>query len=463
MVYFIMEFLQGRSLSQVVREEAPLSPERSLGIALQIADALEASHKHHIVHRDLKPDNVILLNRGSSQDFVKVLDFGIAKLTGDQPGSKRTRTGIVMGTPAYMSPEQCEGKGLTDRRTDVYALGIVLYEMLTGQVPFAGEGYGEILVQHLTAIPPRPSTIRGVIPPHVEAVCMKALEKRADQRYPSMAEFILALRDPVGYVEARGGLAGFASVNLTAPAGTPLPSRVPLATPPPGTYGASPGYPQYATPAPGYATPAPGYATPAPGQTPTTPPPGTMTYAGAAPPRSRTGMFVAIGAVAVLAIGGTVFALKGGDAPAPATPTAAPAAPTPAAAAAAKKVAIKIASTPAGAEVYRGDIFLGSTPTEFGLDASDAPVALTLRAPGFAERTEKIVPSENRDLNLRLEAVTVAAPVAASPPATTTSPDTSSSHSSRPRSSRSRSGTSSSSSRTRSSGSAGNNTLAPDF
>ena len=131
MVYFIMEFLPGISLSDLIRREAPLAPERALAISLQVADALSASHVKGIIHRDLKPDNIMLIQRGRERDFVKLLDFGIAKLTGDQPGSRRTRTGIVMGTPAYMSPEQCEGRGNIDHRTDIYALGIVLYEMMS--------------------------------------------------------------------------------------------------------------------------------------------------------------------------------------------------------------------------------------------------------------------------------------------------------------------------------------------
>ncbi len=217
MVYFIMEHLDGHPLEDVIAEQAPLSPERALHICAQVADALAASHNSNIVHRDLKPDNIILVKHRSTDDFVKLLDFGIAKLTGDQPGSSRTRTGIVMGTPAYMSPEQCEGKGNIDRRTDVYALGVVLYQMITGQVPFLGSGYGEILVQHLTQPPVPPSTIRGVIPPHVEAVCMKALEKSPEARYQCMEDFMAALHDPVGFVEANGGLQGFYSANMGSP------------------------------------------------------------------------------------------------------------------------------------------------------------------------------------------------------------------------------------------------------
>jgi serine/threonine protein kinase len=237
LVYFIMEYLAGLTLSQLIRAEAPLPPERALGIALQVADALSASHKCGIVHRDLKPDNVILSQRGRERDFVKLLDFGIAKLTGGSAaGSHRTRTGIVMGTPAYMSPEQCEGRDTVDRRTDIYALGIVLYEMLTGRVPFQGDGYGEILVQHLTQRPVPPSQFR-MLPAHVEVVVLKALEKRADMRYPTMDEFMRAMSDPVGFVEAHGGVAGFLQRQLL-PSNAPLPSvrltPAPL-TPLPGT------------------------------------------------------------------------------------------------------------------------------------------------------------------------------------------------------------------------------------
>ncbi|MBT8492636.1 MAG: serine/threonine protein kinase, partial [Deltaproteobacteria bacterium] len=140
MVYFIMEFLDGRALTEVIRNDAPVPEMRVRHLAMQIGDCLAASHKAGIVHRDLKPDNIMLVAKRHDPDFVKVLDFGIAKLTGDGHQSRKTRTGIVMGTPAYMSPEQCEGKGLIDHRTDVYALGIVIYEMLTGRVPFQGEG-----------------------------------------------------------------------------------------------------------------------------------------------------------------------------------------------------------------------------------------------------------------------------------------------------------------------------------
>src|SRR5262249_39384027 len=121
--YFTMEFLAGESLAQLLAREGALPAERAFPIGMQIADALAAAHQKGIVHRDLKPDNAFILQRGREHDFVKLVDFGIAKLTGDQPGSQRTREGIIMGTPAYMSPEQCEGRSQIDQRTDIYALG----------------------------------------------------------------------------------------------------------------------------------------------------------------------------------------------------------------------------------------------------------------------------------------------------------------------------------------------------
>jgi serine/threonine-protein kinase len=407
-VYFIMEFLQGRSLAQVIRDEAPLAPDRALAISLQIADALAASHRHRIVHRDLKPDNIILQPRGSQTDFVKVLDFGIAKLTGDQPGSHRTRTGIVMGTPAYMSPEQCEGKGQVDHRTDVYALGIVLYEMLTGQVPFQGEGYGEVLVQHLTAVPQRPSTLR-LMPAHIEAVCLKALEKRPGQRYASMDDFIQALRDPVGYVEAGGGVAGFLSLNLGAPTinPTPPPGHLPMATPVPGT-----------TPMPGSGV----YAAQVP-PTVMRPSMGHPTVAGGAPGGSKKGlMFGAIGALVALGVGGAIAFKSMGGEETPAAIAAAnkPATPSAGEPAAAGKVTIDVRSMPAGAEVrYAGEL-MGNTPVKFEVDRGDASVKLVVRLPGYVVREEPITPSQGRRFDLNLERESTPTPV--EPVATPTAP-----------------------------------------
>ncbi len=199
--YFIMEFLQGESLSDRLRRERLFDPIRALGIAAQVADALAASHSHGIVHRDLKPENIFLINRGNTRDFVKVLDFGLAKLTqGEEKVSHKTRTGSVMGTPYYMAPEQCEGRAGIDHRADIYSLGVILFEMLTGSVPFGGEGYGEIIVKHLTQQPPAPRDLNPMLTTVHEQVVMKALVKTRDTRFQTMDEFRAALLDPEGWV-----------------------------------------------------------------------------------------------------------------------------------------------------------------------------------------------------------------------------------------------------------------------
>jgi serine/threonine-protein kinase len=205
-VYLVMELLQGKTLTQVLRETPQLDERRAVRITHQIADALAASHERGIIHRDLKPDNVMLVTRGRDTDFVKLLDFGIAKVKGT---ISKTRTGMVIGTPAYMSPEQCEGRPTIDHRTDSYALGVVLSEMLTGRVPFIGESYGELLVKHIMEAPPPPSTLRAGLTPHLEVVILRALMKQPADRFETMRELANALGDPRQYVETHGGLSGF--------------------------------------------------------------------------------------------------------------------------------------------------------------------------------------------------------------------------------------------------------------
>jgi serine/threonine protein kinase len=195
--YFIMEFLQGEALSDILTRSAPLDTARALAIAIQVADALGASHQHGIIHRDLKPENIFLITKGRVPDFVKVLDFGLAKLTqGEEKASYKTRTGSVMGTPYYMAPEQCEGKATIDHRADIYSLGVILFEMVTGKIPFGGEGYGEIIVKHITAQVPSPRAINPLLPQSVESIILRALTKRREDRFQTMEEFGAALLDP---------------------------------------------------------------------------------------------------------------------------------------------------------------------------------------------------------------------------------------------------------------------------
>ena len=191
--YMMMEFLQGESLADRLHRVSRLSQSEALYIAGQIASALAAAHAVDIVHRDLKPDNVFIVPdlQNPGHDHVKVLDFGIAKLRPEfAPGSPRTSAGALLGTPAYMSPEQCMGKtSEIDHRADIYALGVILFEMLCGRTPFEGQSYGEFILQHVTAVPEQPQSLNPEIPAWVDALILKALEKQAENRIQTMAAF----------------------------------------------------------------------------------------------------------------------------------------------------------------------------------------------------------------------------------------------------------------------------------
>jgi eukaryotic-like serine/threonine-protein kinase len=193
--YFVMDLLVGETLATRMRGRGLLSPHDAAGIARKLAEALSAAHAANVVHRDLKPENVFLVKgttgRGSGDEDVRIVDFGAAKIVG---GSKLTRPGVVFGTPYYMSPEQAGGQPV-DARADVYSLGVLLYEMITGAVPFEADTYMGVLTKHLFAAPPKPSerTPSGVQLGDLEAVVMKALEKDPSERYQSMTEFAAAI------------------------------------------------------------------------------------------------------------------------------------------------------------------------------------------------------------------------------------------------------------------------------
>ncbi len=189
--YFIMEFLDGLPLSSAFSEGQPTPIARLLNIARQLAEGLSAAHNADIVHRDLKPDNIFLLTRGKQKDFVKILDFGIAKVSSAGQG-KLTRAGTVFGTPHYMSPEQAAGTPV-DHRGDIYSFGVILYEMASGKVPFDADNFMGILTQHMykspvpiRALVPQPQDV----PPGLEAIILKCLSKRPEQRYNSMDELV---------------------------------------------------------------------------------------------------------------------------------------------------------------------------------------------------------------------------------------------------------------------------------
>ena len=194
--YIVMELLEGETLGERLRRDEPLSAARAVSIARHIAGTLGAVHAEGIIHRDLKPDNVFLvrdpaLPRG---ERAKVLDFGIAKLVKAQPSDvSKTETGRLMGTPYYMSPEQCRGAGQVDHRTDIYSLGCVLYQMLTGRPPFVLEGAGEVLAAHIHVPPVSVRQHEPAVPIALERAVMTMLQKDPDRRFQSMEEVVDAL------------------------------------------------------------------------------------------------------------------------------------------------------------------------------------------------------------------------------------------------------------------------------
>ena len=258
-LFMTMEFLDGRSLREVIADDAPLDEARVLKVLVQCCASLGEAHAAGIIHRDIKPDNVFLLNMGGSPDFVKLLDFSVAKLLQENDGM-RTQAGIVFGTPQYMSPEQGRGMPL-DARSDLYALGILAFEMLTGYVPFHHDQNPMIVLQmHVQkAVPPLPASI----PPIVQQVVYKALEKDPAKRHQSAGEMMQHCQQAMAQLEAEragqarptGAMGAAAAANAFGPeqktivAGGGVP-RLGIGQPGSGPV-AGHGYPQ-ADPAQGY-------------------------------------------------------------------------------------------------------------------------------------------------------------------------------------------------------------------
>jgi len=191
-VYIVMELLEGRNLREVLAFESPLESRRAVALMLQVAAAVEAAHESGVIHRDLKPANIFIVQPKNAPPLVKVLDFGIAKLAADSVDDSEqhalTLTGVMIGTPRYMSPEQCDGAHLTPA-SDVYSLGIILYEMLTGSTPFTGASPLAVALQHSSKPPRRPTELVATIPPELERVVLHALEKNPLNRPPDSGAF----------------------------------------------------------------------------------------------------------------------------------------------------------------------------------------------------------------------------------------------------------------------------------
>jgi serine/threonine-protein kinase len=371
--YIIMEFLDGTPLSGALKQAGKLPLARALHIVRGIARALSAAHARGIVHRDLKPDNVFLITRGEDRDFVKVLDFGIAKLTQqDSTPELKTQTGALMGTPLYMAPEQCRGLAI-DTRADIYALGVMLHQMLAGKVPFEAEGLGELLLHHMTKEAAPLRTLEPSVPAHVEAAVLRALAKEPDQRFQRVEEMMVALGDSASGAFSTRPEPATASRTSSSPSSFT------------DTIGAAAGQREH------------------------------KTQPGAA--RSRAALLV--GGALVIAAGAAAVVLTRHPPSAPTThevpaasapPVAAPvAAPTPPVTAPAPPVAaapatshVRIHATPAAATVLLDDAPVGN-PFDGEFPRSSVRHRLEVRAPGFRSDSRWLTFESDAELSVALE------------------------------------------------------------
>ena len=372
--YLVMELLRGESLTARIKRKGKLPAQEAVALVIQTASALGAAHAKGIVHRDLKPDNLFVVpdEAHPGSEHIKVLDFGIAKLQTAGPGGVvKTRTGALMGTPIYMSPEQCLGTREVDWRSDIYSLGAILYELLTGRPPFISEGFGALLNMHLNQPPRPPRQIEPAIPPGLELVVLKMLAKKPEDRFQSMAEVQSALAAAVGIMPAPYALSQSAvdvqkglQNTVDATTGSELASGRTTLSNTAGEREAS-----------------------------------AVTTVRAR--RSRWTIGVAVAAAAAVAAVAVLLLGHGGRPSAPAGHTVTRTAPVPtlpppvasiAAAGVPKRVRVHIESLPPGARIVRESdgVVLGITPQDMELESSPRPLRVRLTLDGFLPAVQDI-------------------------------------------------------------------------
>jgi len=363
--YIIMEYLEGESLAARLARLGRLPLRTALDFVQQAAGALAAAHDKAVVHRDLKPDNLFVTAdpRVPGAEQIKILDFGIAKLAAsvENQVSHKTRTGVMLGTPLYMSPEQCLGVKEVDHRTDIYSLGCILHEMLCGAPPFVSEGFGALVNMHINEPPAKASKQRPDVPAAVDRLILRMLAKKAEDRFATMA----AVQQAIAPELARAPTPRQSELGPVISAKT-APRELLNAT----TLSAA-----------------------ASGPLPTEP----------GPVARRRGLRAGIAAAVLLAAGGAaVVALR---APAPSPPLAVVAAPSPAAVAppatappptpppGPAPIEAQLDSTPRGALVSVGGVVIGTTPMTWRTAPSDRPTTLTFALDGYKPEVIPALPS----------------------------------------------------------------------
>jgi len=404
--YFVMERLVGKTLAEVCHIGGQLPMERAVRVVMQVADALSAAHEAGIVHRDLKPENIFLVGRidgdGRGGDDVRVVDFGAAKIAG---ASRITKTGIVFGTPHYMSPEQASGQPV-DHRADIYALGVIMYELFTGRLPFQADTLMGVLTKHMFVEPPpfseTPIPDASRLLGALEAVTMRTMAKKPENRFQTMAALGAELERTISFGEA-------GRVEL-APGWTPQP-RAKSVHPPAELSRALEGperrdvYPSEEVPT--------------------------------VPGTSLRSVWAGLAAVAIVcAVVGMITLRKGSAAqpvtsappitsassPAPSASVAVatpPAAPSASATAPAIPAAVHLTTIPPFAEVWQSGRRIGTTPIDLPVDPDGHPVRCTLHAPGYAETPVSIDSTSAPSLAVKLDALP-ASPHPRKPPAPAT-------------------------------------------
>ncbi len=388
--YFVMEYLQGHSLAD--RLETPIALGEAIEVLDQVADALEAAHEKQIVHRDLKPDNVYLAAVRGGRTLVKLLDFGIAKLSTPESsagGVAKTRTGMMMGTPGYLSPEQARGRNV-DHRTDIYALGCMIFEIVCGRLPFVADNAMDMVLMHMTQAPEKPSQVWADIPPPLDALIFRMLDKNPDER-PTLGEIRACFSELISSglvtLDNKRGVAFRSGLRSTPATGVPLPTH---------------------TSAIAVGTELGGKAPPASAIGTTPPIAGQLD---APPAKKKTMLYVAIaGAVAVFGAIAIVIATSGGGKPAdpppppivakapevvpspPPTPTPPPVTVDAAVAVVAAKggtIAITVKDKTAKVELDGSPVTLTGDVTEIAVDR-DGSHTLVVTAPGKQRLEQKL-------------------------------------------------------------------------